>query len=267
MSENGVMHNADILRVDFHSINAIVLSHGHFDHFTGIFSVIKRMGKPARVICHPDAFLRRWIMFPNGKDKAKLPFLDKDELERQGGTITIKQGPSVVSEGNIDDYGGLTENDHRDLNPNLLITGQIPRNIPYEKGFPLQYKKAPNNGELIHDPFVNDDQAIVANIRKNGLVIVSGCAHAGIINTINYAKSLTGIDKIFAVVGGFHLTGGGIYEDAIDPTITELKKADPDYLVPCNCTGWKATNRIIQALPEKFIQPSICTTLTFESTP
>ncbi len=110
---------------------------------------------------------------------------------------------------------------------------------------------------------VNDDQSIIVNIKKKGLVIISGCAHAGIINTINYAKKLTGIDKIFAVIGGFHLTGGGIYEEAIEPTIRELKNADQTYLIPCHCTGWKAINRIIHEMPEKFMQPSVCSTFVF----
>ncbi len=97
------------------------------------------------------------------------------------------------------------------------------------------------------------------------MIVISGCAHAGIINTVNYAKSLTGIDKIFAIIGGFHLTGGGIYEEAIEPTISELKSINPRYLIPCYCTGWKATSRIIQELREKFLQPTTCTTFTFDS--
>ncbi|MBA3749580.1 MAG: MBL fold metallo-hydrolase [Nitrosopumilus sp.] len=265
-SENGVVHNADILGINFNSINSIILSHGHFDHFIGLSNILKRIDKPIRIICHPDAFLRRWIIFSNGKDKAKMPFLDKEELQRQGVIITAKKDPSMVSEDNIEEYQYLLNNNTNTSIAKLLITGQIPRNTPYERGFPLQYKEDLNNGNLIPDPLVNDDQAIVANIRKKGLVIISGCAHAGIINTINYAKLLTGINKIFAIVGGFHLTGGGIYEEAIEPTIKELKKMDPRYLIPCHCTGWIATSRIIQELPEKFLQPTTCTTFTFDST-
>ena len=108
--------------------------------------------------------------------------------------------------------------------PKLLVTGWIPRTTTFEKGFPLQYKEDLNTSSLIPDPLVNDDRAIVANIKNKGLIIISGCAHAGIINTIRYTKFLTGINRICAVIGGFHLTGAGIYEDAIEPTITELKK-------------------------------------------
>ncbi len=93
--------------------------------------------------------------------------------------------------------------------PKLLVTGRIPRTTTYEKGFPLQYNEDLNTNNLIPDPLVNDDQAIVANIKNKGLVVISGCTHAGIINTIRYAKLLTGINKIYSVIGGFHLTGGG----------------------------------------------------------
>ncbi|MGD9534744.1 MAG: MBL fold metallo-hydrolase [Candidatus Nitrosocosmicus sp.] len=265
-SENGVIHNSDILGIDFNSMHSIVLSHGHFDHFTGLSHILGRIDKPMRMICHPDAFLKRWIVFPNGKDKARLPFLNIDELERQKLNIICKKGPSLLSKDDIEDYKDTLNRETENSIPTLVITGQIPRHTTYEKGFPLQYKEDPANGCLVHDPLVNDDQAIIANIKDKGLIIISGCAHAGIINTINYAKSLTGINRVFAVVGGFHLTGGGIYEDAIEPTIRELKTMNANYLVPCHCTGWKATNRIIQEFPDRFLQPSTCTTFTFDST-
>ena len=95
---------------------------------------------------------------------------------------------------------------------------------------------------LVPDPLVKDDQAIVVNVRNEGLVIITGCGHAGIINTINYAKQVTGIEKVYAVVGGFHLPAdGGSFEEAIDPTLKELQKIDPKYIISRHCTGWKAT--------------------------
>jgi 7,8-dihydropterin-6-yl-methyl-4-(beta-D-ribofuranosyl)aminobenzene 5'-phosphate synthase len=179
--------------------------------------------------------------------------------------IIIKKDPSLLSMGSIEECGNELDYETHNSIPRLLINSQIHRHTTYEKGFPLQYEEDPTNGNLVHDPLVKDDQAIIANVKNKGLVIISGCAHAGIINTINYAKLLIGINKIFAVVGGFHLTGGGIYEDAIEPTLKELKKMNPDYLVPCHCTGWKATNRVIQELSGKYLQPFTCTTFTFDS--
>ena len=104
----------------------------------------------------------------------------------------------------------------------------------------------------------------MVNVRNRGLVILTGCGHAGIINTIDYAKKVTKIDKVYAVLGGFHLPAdGGLYEEAIEPTLKELQKKDPDYIVPCHCTGWKAANRIIETMPEKFLQSSVGTVFTF----
>jgi 7,8-dihydropterin-6-yl-methyl-4-(beta-D-ribofuranosyl)aminobenzene 5'-phosphate synthase len=147
----------------------------------------------------------------------------------------------------------------------LAITGEIPRETVFEKGFPYQYIEDPQNEKnLIPDPLILDDQALVANISDKGLVILSGCGHAGIINTINHAKKITGIDRIHAILGGFHLPAdGGIFEAAIEPTLKMFKEEQPDYLVPCHCTRWKATNKIIEFMPEKFIQSSVGTTFQF----
>jgi 7,8-dihydropterin-6-yl-methyl-4-(beta-D-ribofuranosyl)aminobenzene 5'-phosphate synthase len=145
-----------------------------------------------------------------------------------------------------------------------MITGQIPRETSFEKGLPPQYKEEDKDNEkcLVPDPLVNDDQALVANIKYKGLVIITGCGHAGIINTINYAKKLSGINKIYAVIR-FHLMDDVVFREAIEPTVNELQKADPKYVIPCHCTGWKGTNRIIDTMPEKFIQSSVGTTFNF----
>jgi 7,8-dihydropterin-6-yl-methyl-4-(beta-D-ribofuranosyl)aminobenzene 5'-phosphate synthase len=93
---------------------------------------------------------------------------------------------------------------------------------------------------------------------------LTGDGHAGIINTINYARKLTRIKKIHAVVGGFYLpSDNGIYEEAIEPTLKELLKVNLDFIIPCHCTGWKATNKIIDLMPGKFIRSSVATIFTF----
>jgi 7,8-dihydropterin-6-yl-methyl-4-(beta-D-ribofuranosyl)aminobenzene 5'-phosphate synthase len=256
VSENGVIHNAGVFGVDFGKIDGIVLSHGHFDHFSGLVNIIKKISSSSQagtdhidVFTHPDAFLKRWEIFPDGT-RAKSPVLDEQRLQQMGAKIhkntDVTCLPSKES-------------------PLLAITGEIPRETTFEKGFPYQYAEDPQNEKnLIPDPLIQDDQALVANISDKGLVILTGCGHAGIINTINYAKKITGIDRIHAIIGGFHLPAdGGIYEAAIEPTIKEFKEVQPDYLVPCHCTGWKATNKIIDIMPEKFIQSSVGTTFQF----
>ena len=261
VSENGVIHNADLLGIRFDQIDGIILSHGHFDHFTGLVNVLKRISSERSstvdIFSHPDAFLKRWEIYPDGK-RARLPSLDEKQLKELGATIhknsDVRLLPKDAS------------------SSSLLITGEIPRNTSFEKGFPFQYAEKPHNNSddeeknlnLIPDPLVKDDQGIVVNVGNKGLVVITGCGYAGVINTVNYAKQVTGIDKVYAVVGGFHLPAdGGIFEEAIDSTLKELQKIDPEYIIPCHCTGWKATNKIIDFMPKKFIQNAVCTTFTF----
>lgn len=261
VSENGVLHNADVFGIDIDKIDGIILSHGHFDHFAGLMNIIKRISLSCsklsntnyvNIFAHPDAFLKRWEVMPDGK-RAKCPILDELRIQESGAQIHKATGITILpsKESTL-----------------LLITGQIPRETSFEKGYPFQYVEREDDGNneknLVPDPMVKDDQAIVASIRDKGLVILTGCGHAGIINTINYAKKITGVDKVHAVMGGFHLPAdGGIYEAAIEPTLNELQNADPTYIVPCHCTGWKATNKIIEAMPEKFIQSAVGTTFQF----
>ncbi len=242
-SKEGMLHNAEIFGVQ-HDFEAIILSHGHFDHFTGLASTLAKIGAPSRLVVHPDAFLKRWLLFPDGS-RAKMPDMDEDELVGLGAVIEKKTGVTALPS---------------EENPCMLVTGEIPHRTSYEIGFPLQH--AETDQGLVHDPLVKDDQALVVNLRDKGIVVVSGCGHAGIINTIQYAKEIAGTEKVHAVAGGFHLTGP-MYEGAIEPTLQAIKVIDPCFIVPCHCTGWKAVNRIIQNFPEKFIQPSVGTTLNF----
>jgi 7,8-dihydropterin-6-yl-methyl-4-(beta-D-ribofuranosyl)aminobenzene 5'-phosphate synthase len=248
-SESGVIYNSDLFGIDLKNIDGIVLSHGHFDHFLGLQSVAERISRPIKLYAHPDAFLKRWDIFSDGS-RLINPILDETALAQQGMiNVQKNEGPTGLPK----------ENDNH---PKLIVSGQIPRETAYEKGFPLQYAEAEGRG-LFHDPLIKDDQAIIAKVKNKGLVIITGCGHSGIVNTINYAKKLGGTEKIHAVLGGFHLSGE-LYEDAIEPTIRALQDdIDPDYIVPCHCSGWKAINTIIQRMPQKFIQASVGTKFIF----
>jgi 7,8-dihydropterin-6-yl-methyl-4-(beta-D-ribofuranosyl)aminobenzene 5'-phosphate synthase len=141
----------------------------------------------------------------------------------------------------------------------MLVTGEVERKTPFEKGMPEA--EIERDGNWATDP-IRDDQAIVMNVREKGLVVLSGCAHAGIINTVEYAKKITGNDHVHAVLGGFHLSGK-TYEQIVPPTIDAMKKINPAYVVPMHCTGWSTINRFMAAMPGKCILNTVGTTYVF----
>lgn len=269
VSKNGIIYNSNIFGINFEDIETIILSHGHFDHTSGLISVLKKINKPIEIITHPDAFLRRWVVFPDGR-KARMDTLDEGEIKEFGGIIIknsdinyLPRLKTKINYNNDADNNMLNKNKNKNNNNNrVLITGEIPRVTKFEKGFPLQYKEGKDENDLIADPFVKDDQALVILLKNKGLVILTGCGHAGIINTLNYATKVTGIKKVYAIIGGFHLTGEG-YEESIPLTISDLLKINPEYIIPCHCTGWKASNEIIKSMPKKYIQTSVGSTFCF----
>ena len=259
VSKDGIVNNSDVLGINLKDIETIILSHGHFDHISGLISTLGRLKKSVEIIAHPEAFLRRWLVYPNG-NKARMDFLDEEEINQAGGIIIRVDKISFLPR-NANMHSKEKTNH---TNNRVMITGEIPRVTKFEKGFPLQYKEQDNEIDLVPDPLVSDDQALIMNVRNKGLIILTGCGHAGIINTIKFAKKATGIEKIYCVIGGFHLSGQD-YEDSIPLTMAELTRIDPQYIVPCHCTGWKATNKIIDIMPEKFIQSSVGSTFYFEA--
>ncbi len=259
VSKEGIVNNSDVLGINLKDIETIVLSHGHFDHISGLISTLGRLKKSVEIIAHPEAFLRRWLVYPNG-NKARMDFLDEEEINQAGGIIRKVDKISFLPR-NVNMRSKKKTNQ---ANNRVMITGEIPRVTEFEKGFPLQYKEQDNEINLVPDPLVSDDQALIMNVKNKGLIILTGCGHAGIVNTIKFAKKVTGIKKIYCVIGGFHLSGQD-YEDSIPLTIAELTRVDPQYIVPCHCTGWKATNKIIDTMPEKFIQSSVGSIFYFEA--
>jgi 7,8-dihydropterin-6-yl-methyl-4-(beta-D-ribofuranosyl)aminobenzene 5'-phosphate synthase len=132
----------------------------------------------------------------------------------------------------------------------------VHRTTDFETGFPLHY--ALQGTEWRKDPYIHDDQAVVVKVRNKGLVVLTGCGHAGAINTIRQAQALTGEQKIHAVIGGFHLSGP-LFEPIIAPTVAALKELAPELIVPAHCTGWKAVHAIARELPHAFVQNSVGT--------
>jgi 7,8-dihydropterin-6-yl-methyl-4-(beta-D-ribofuranosyl)aminobenzene 5'-phosphate synthase len=144
------------------------------------------------------------------------------------------------------------------LDGSALVTGEVARTTTFETGF--KGHEARRCGEWRADPLILDDQALIVRVRDEGLLVLSGCGHAGIVNTARYAQRLTGEPRIAAIVGGFHLSGP-MFEPIIEPTVEALGDLGPARLIPAHCTGWKAVHRLAQRLPEAFVPCAVGTTV------
>ena len=231
--------NARQLGISLSSVEAVILSHGHFDHTGGLTGLFSGAGRQVPLVAHPDAFLKRRMHGKNGI--TDIPTPDAVSLKKAGADILLRSGPSTLAAGH------------------LLVTGEVERKTSFEKGMPGMEMSV--GGHWVPDP-IHDDQALVISVKDKGLVVLSGCAHAGIINTVEYAKKITGIDHVHAVLGGFHLTGPD-FAQVIDPTVAGMKRINPDYVVPMHCTGWDAINRFFAAMPGRCILNTVGTTYVF----
>jgi len=237
LSNIAMPHNMSVLEVDVEKVEAFVISHGHHDHIGAIRDVLKALPKPVEVIVHPHAFLEnRMHKFPDGKE-VPIPSLRRELIEPSGCPIVQVLSPMVFANGYV---ATLTD---------------IPRVTNFEKGLPNTYYK--QDGTFYKDE-IKDDQGVVIHIRDKGLVVITGCGHSGIINTILYAQKITGVEKIYAVIGGFHLNGP-YFEAIIPQTVEYMKRFSPKAIVPCHCTGWEAVSEFKRAFPNMAILNSVGT--------
>jgi 7,8-dihydropterin-6-yl-methyl-4-(beta-D-ribofuranosyl)aminobenzene 5'-phosphate synthase len=240
VSRDGMVENMRRLGIDPGEIEMIVLSHGHWDHITGMEGLARVLGRTRLpVMIHPEFWNRRRISFP-GLDPAELPATSRTALDDLGFSIVEEAQPSFLLDGGV------------------LITGEVDRTTPFETGFAGH--EAWRGGAWEPDPLILDDQALVVRVRDRGLVVLTGCGHAGIVNTVRYVRRLTGGDAVAAVVGGFHLSGP-MLEPIIEPTVEAFAELAPALLAPAHCTGWKAVHRLAARFPDEFVMSTVGTTI------
>jgi 7,8-dihydropterin-6-yl-methyl-4-(beta-D-ribofuranosyl)aminobenzene 5'-phosphate synthase len=241
LTPDGLVENMRRLELSPRDIDIVVLSHGHWDHTTGMDGLVRALGRAnVPVLIHPEFWSRRRIALPSGP--VELPSTSKRALEGAGFEIVEQEQPSFLLDGS------------------LLVTGEVDRTTEFEQGNPLS--EAYRDGRWQPDPLILDDQALVANVRGRGLVVLTGCGHSGVVNIVRYVRKLTGEVRIHAVIGGFHLSGP-LFEPIIAPTCDALADLAPDHLVPCHCTGWRAIHAMAARFPDAFIQNSVGTRYEF----
>ncbi|MEW5870544.1 MAG: MBL fold metallo-hydrolase [Chloroflexota bacterium] len=248
-----LMENMRRMKIDPASIDKIALSHGHDDHTASVTDVLAAIYAPPQhrewadgvdfealhshleqgrvpTIAHPAAFRERWGVKKDGTYVG--PFLPppRAEWEAAGADIILSEQPF-------------------ELGPGCWTTGQIPRRSFEKSGRPttLRYRQ----GQQFQADDLEEDQAIVINVQGKGLVVLSGCAHSGIVNTLDYARQISGVERVWAVLGGFHLARAE--EEELQQTVRAVAQLQPALIVPSHCTGFKAMCRFAAQFPEVFL--------------
>jgi len=228
-SSNAILSNMEKMGVSPQIIDTIVLTHCHYDHTQGVVDIINATAKNSvQIIVHPDIFRIHFITAPFLRFIGITHKDSKDKIEEAGGILYLTKDP-------------LT------LMPGLLTTGEVKRLTDFEDpGIALSTIE---NGKVKKD-HVLDDISIIANVKGKGLVIITGCSHAGIVNIVKHSIDLTKIDNIEGIIGGFHLIEAD--NTKIEKTVAELSKLNINWIKAGHCTGFKAQVELYSQFQDRF---------------
>jgi len=233
--------NAGTSGVDLTQVEAVALSHGHIDHFGGLAEVARGIGRSGiEFVVHPSAFRLNRFVSPFRDFNVPLSWQQVEEL---GFRIVETTQPYPMLDGDI------------------LFLGEITRETSFEKGMPNAFYE--QDGQEIWDP-LEDDTGIAMNLSGHGLIVLAGCSHSGIVNIVQHARKITGIEDVHAVIGGFHLSGPA-FKPAINDTVECIKEVNPEYVVPTHCTGREAVLAFEEQMPGQFVLNMVGTRLTFRA--
>jgi 7,8-dihydropterin-6-yl-methyl-4-(beta-D-ribofuranosyl)aminobenzene 5'-phosphate synthase len=238
--EFAVEYNGTRLGIDFASIDAVVLSHGHWDHAGGLpmaFELIAQANGGRAVPCylHPGMFRQRALPLAGGGLLPIREIPSPDELAAKGAVPVVTTEPQILIEGMF------------------LVSGEIPRVTSYEKGFPGHKRRSEDGQSWEDDPLIMDERFLAAHVRGKGIVVFTACSHAGVINVLKHAQSSFPAIPLHGVVGGFHLAGGN--EKIIADSVRDIGTFGLALIAPGHCTGWRAVNALANAYGDSTVAP------------
>ena len=234
--------NSKRLGVDLRNVETIVLSHGHWDHVGGMLKaldLIRASGVVGDVPCyvHPGMFRSRGRRLPSGRILASKDVPGIDALTAHGASVVNTTEPHVL------------------LDSMFYVSGEIPRVTEFECGFPGHCRKTKDGDEWEPDPWIMDERFLAVNIVRKGLVVLTACSHAGVINVLKHARKCFSGTPIYAVIGGFHLAGAN--EAIIPQTVEGLREFNLSIIAAGHCTGWRAVTSMVNAFGDTVVNPSV----------
>lgn len=234
--------NSEILGVDFASIEAVVLSHGHWDHAGGLLAAVEsiarsRGSKSFTCYVHPGMFRQRATKRPDGQLYVNELVPAPEQLSAAGANVVNTREPQSVA-------GGA-----------FYVSGEIPRVTSYEAGVPNHLSRSADGTSWEPDPLIMDERYVSVNVRGKGQFVFSACSHAGLINVLTHARSVFPSVPLYGALGGLHLSG--INERVIPQTVADLRKFGLKVLAPGHCTGWRALSQMAQNFGDELIPSAV----------
>ena len=237
-----VTRNGALLKVPFADAGALMLSHGHWDHAGGLVEAVRQVvaaNGGSKVECHvnPGMFVTRGTLRHGDEVLLQKPVPSVRELTDAGATVVNAPEARLILDGMF------------------YVSGEIPRVTSYERGLPGHVKRTPDGKSWEPDPLLMDERYVAAHVKGKGAVVFTACSHAGVINVLKDARNVCGDVPLWAVMGGFHLSGEKI-EEIIPDTVKDMQLFGLKRIVPAHCTGWRAVHALANVYGDDVLVPS-----------